>query len=383
MPLLSNVDENPETTYNLYKGREQIEYAFNYLRIYWKQAKDNLIIPLQNAWAMRVNLIFFFANAAIFASWFYVPIFAEEDLGLNEFDIGVLFAIYGIALLFSSYSFGILSDRVGRKRFLYIGFAVSSIIFGLQAIVWDFWSLLVVRALAGFSIGIYPAALVAYVYEARKKMGKFSSFGSMGFGFGALIAGYIGYLMEIRYAFLFSSLLFVISLIIAVHIPPVESVRQKIPFFPVEVIKRNKMVYFSFLMRHSGAHAIWVIFPLYLLDLGATVFWIGVIHAMNAISQFFYMFFLTDRYSSRRLVTAGLLLSVLVFFLFFSATVWWQFLPMQLLLAGSWSFLYVGSLKYVTEQNVERATATGMLHSIISMSMILGAIIGGTIAYYF
>jgi len=332
---------------------------------------------------MRVNSILFFANAAIFASWFYLPVFSEKDLGLTEFEIGLIFAIYGIALLLSSYLFGILSDRLGRKQFLYIGFVASTITFGLQAVATDFWSLFIVRALAGFSIGIYPAALVAYVYEARKKMGKFTSFGSLGFGFGALAAGYLGDIMEIRYAFLLSSLFFTVSLFLAVRLPDVTSVRLRIPFFPVDVIKRNRSVYFSFLMRHSGAHAIWVIFPLYLLDLGASLFWIGVINATNAASQFVYMFFLTDRYSSRRLVSAGLSLSALTFFLFLFATVWWELLPLQVLLAASWSCLYVGSLKYVTEQNVERATATGMLNSVMSISMIFGAILGGTISFYF
>ena len=46
-------------------------------------------------------------------------------------------------------------------------------------------------------------------------------------------------------------------------------------------------------------------------------------------------------------------------------------------------YALVGSLKYVTEQNVERATATGMLNSILSLCVIFGAIIGGSIAFYF
>ena len=332
---------------------------------------------------MRVNSILFFANAAIFASWFYLPVFSEKDLGLSEFQIGLIFTIYGITLLLSSYLFGILSDRFGRKQFLYAGFLASILTFGLQSVAVDFWSLLIIRGVAGFSIGIYPAALVAYVYEARKQMGKFSSFGSLGFGFGAVVAGYLGEIIGIRYSFLVSSLFFSISLLFALKLPNVKSLRIRVPLFPIDVIKRNRSVYFSFLMRHSGAHAIWIIFPLYLLDLGATLFWIGIIHATNALSQFVYMFFLTDRYSSRKLVSIGLSLSALTFLLFLFATVWWELIPLQILLAASWSCLYVGSLKYVTERNVERATATGMLNSVMSLSMIFGGILGGTISFYF
>lgn len=332
---------------------------------------------------MRANSIIFFANSAIFSSWFFLPIFATEDLNLTELDIGILFMVYGLTLLTSNYAFGILSDRMGRKQFLYIGLACSSITFGLQAGAWDFWSLLAVRAIAGFSIGIYPAALVAYVYEARQKMGKFSSFGSIGFGFGALAGGIIADLTDVRYAFLLSSGLFVVSLLFTVGLPSIEGKRYRIPFFPLDVIKKNKMVYASFLLRHSGAHAIWVIFPLFLQDLGASLTWIGVITFTNAGSQFLFMYFLMDRFPSRHLITVGLLLSAVTFFLFFAATVWWHMIPMQVILAASWSCLYVGSLKFVTEQNVERATATGMLNSILSMCVIFGAIMGGTISFYY
>jgi MFS family permease len=332
---------------------------------------------------VRVNSIIFFANSAIFSSWFFLPIFAEGDLGLNEFDIGVLFMVYGITLFLSNYLFGILSDRIGRKRFLYIGLVCSSVTFGLQAGAWDLWSLLIIRALAGFSIGIYPAALIAYVYEANRQMGKFSSFGSIGFGFGALAGGIVADVTDIRYAFLISSGLFIVSLFFVIGLPPIEGTRFKIPFFPVEVIRKNKMVYASFLLRHSGAHAIWVIFPLYLQDLGASLTEIGIITFTNAASQFLFMYFLTDRYPSRHLVTMGLILSAITFYLFFAATIWWHLLPMQVILAASWSCLYVGSLKYVTEQNIERATATGMLNSIMSMCVIFGAIMGGSISFYY
>ena len=346
-------------------------------------SRNSIITIIEHQEAMRVNSIIFFANTAIFTTWFYVPIFATDDLHLNELDIGVLFMLHSLALFISSHFFGILSDRIGRKRFLFFGFAISSITFGLQAGAWDFWSLLAVRIAAGFSIGIYPAALLAYVYEARKQMGKFSSFGSLGFGFGALMGGITADLLNVRYAFLLSAGMFLISFFFVINLPAPGIEKQRVPFFPIDVIKKNRMVYFSMLMRHSGAHTIWVIFPLLLRDLGATIFWIGVVNALNAFSQFFYMYYLTDKYPSRFLVTIGLLLSVLVFILFLGAGVWWQFLPLQLLLAASWAFLYVGSLKFVTEQNVERATASGMLNSILSLSAIFGAIVGGAVAFYF
>jgi predicted MFS family arabinose efflux permease len=52
------------------------------------------------------------------------------------------------------------------------------------------------------------------------------------------------------------------------------------------------------------------------------------------------------------------------------------------ILSLAWGFLYVGCLKFVMERNVEKATSTGILNSTMHISGIIGAFIGGTIAFY-
>jgi len=41
---------------------------------------------------------------------------------------------------------------------------------------YDPFSLAMIRAMAGFSAGIYPAVLILYVYNLKRSIGKFSSF---------------------------------------------------------------------------------------------------------------------------------------------------------------------------------------------------------------
>ena len=53
--------------------------------------------------------------------------------------------------------------------------------------------------------------------------------------------------------------------------------------------------------------------------------------------------------------------------------------PTQILLGVSWATLYVGSLKFVMERNVERATSTGLLNSVMSICAIIGPLIGGSV----
>ena len=164
--------------------------------------------------------------------------------------------------------------------------------------------------------------------------------------------------------------------------PTISSPRLSVPFFPKSVIKKNWHLYLSYFMRHTGANCIWIIHPLYIIHLGGDKFWVGAIYTVNTASQFFVMRFV-DRFRGKILINAGLILSSITFFVFTLAQNFCQLLPMQVLLACSWSCLYVGSLLYLMRRNVEKATCTGMLDSVISLAAVAGALIGGIISELF
>jgi len=45
--------------------------------------------------------------------------------------------------------------------------------------------------------------------------------------------------------------------------------------------------------------------------------------------------------------------------------------------------MYVGSLLYLMKYNVERATSSGILSSVINISQVFGALLGGAISLLF
>jgi predicted MFS family arabinose efflux permease len=53
---------------------------------------------------------------------------------------------------------------------------------------------------------------------------------------------------------------------------------------------------------------------------------------------------------------------------------------MQLLLASSWSTLYVGALIFLVEHNPEKATCTGVLNSVLNLSIVFGSLLGGIVS---
>jgi MFS family permease len=170
-----------------------------------------------------------------------------------------------------------------------------------------------------------------------------------------------------------------VSFAIALSLPFAKEVRMTVPFFPAALIRRNAPVYLAMLIRHTGANMIWVTYPLFLASLGAEAYWIGVIYAVNAFGQVFFMT-VSDRYDSALLIAIGLAGSAVTFYTFTLAGSFWEIIPSQVLLAAAWSCLYAGSLRYVLEKNEEKATASGLLSSTMSISGIVGPVLGGVSA---
>lgn len=337
---------------------------------------------------MRSNLILFLSNASIMMSAIFIPLFADI-VGANKLEIGIIGASYGLAIFFSSYFFSRASDVRDKRVFLKAGLFIAAIAFLLQIFAGGAVSLTIVRGIAGFAVGIFTAPLIIYTYESGGKLGMFSSYGALGWAVGGMLAGIIAHIAEsvvrtealVPYwaVFLLSSVFFFISLLVSFNLPEVEVKPMRVPLFPAALIKKNLWVYVSMFLRNTGAFSIWIIFPLFLMELGANKLWIGGIFFANTFTQFIIMRHLDIR-SDALLVKAGLLISGLVFFSYPLATNFYLLIPLQIALAFSYSFVYVGSLLFLTRTNEEKATVVGILNSVISISMVAGPLLGGAIS---
>lgn len=315
------------------------------------------------------------SQAAVSAATLLIPLYAKA-LGASDLEVGLIVAGHGAAVFFSAYLAGNAADRKGKRLMIRAGLAASAGACALQALATDPVSLGLARASFGLAAGMFPAALVAYAYDQTRKPGRFAAWGALGFGLGTLMAGAIGGIQAI---FLASSALLVACFALALRLPARPEVHVRVPLFPRGVIRKNLPAYLAMLIRHTGASAVWAVFPIYLAGLGADALAIGVIYSLNAVSQFLLMN-VSDRYPSAPMAAAGLALSAVTFLAFALARELWMIYPVQLILGASWAFLYVGSLKFVMERNVERATSTGLLQSSISLGHIAGPVLGGVVA---
>ena len=327
---------------------------------------------------LKTETIQAMAGAAMLSAFTYIPILARDHLSADELFVTLLVGVYSAASFISSYIFGRAGDIYGRRIVVRIGLLVTVLTFALLIFVQSLEVLLIARILGGFSVGTYPGALAAYAFESKMKMGRFASFGAAGWGIGTFLAGFAaGY--NIYYAFLMSTVFLSIAFASAMTLPPIERKKMHVPLFPIDTLKRNWSVYTAVLIRHSTASAIWTLWPLFLTDLGGDPFAIGIVQVSNAIPQVIVMIAITDRFDCRFLISVGMISSAMTFSWFTLATNILEIIPTQFLLGFSWACLYVGALKYVTERNEDRSTASGLLSSVLALSMVLGPIMAAAI----
>jgi len=325
-----------------------------------------------------VYAVQFLTSAAMVTTSIFVPLMADS-FTRNRFLIGLIVASYNGAILLASVLFGRMADAKGKKRFVNIGLALCGASFLLHLLVSDLKSLFLVRIITGLTAGMYPAALTSLVFESNFVFGLFAAAGSLGWGVGSFVSGLVG-----KYQILFveSAVLFFIAFLFSLAMT--ESAEKKIsapPLLPVSIIKKNLKVYLAFFLRHTGAMGVWAVYPLFLSKLGADKFWIGIVYAINPICQFFFMLFL-DRHKSAKLIPLGLIFSALTFVLFGVVKDYKLFALIQIVLALSWSGLYLGSLKFLLERNVERATSIGIFNSVAGLCGIVGPLLGGFLSSF-
>ncbi len=324
----------------------------------------------------RIYAIQIATYTAIMLSITYTPSLAAE-VGASAMEIALIFSLYNLAYFLSSMIFGRLADLHGRRVFILIGFGVASLAFLMQYFYWNYYSLLLLRIIAGFAAGIFPAAVISLAHDTKMKMGKLSAFGAAGWAIGSYVAGIISLFFGLKATYVFSSIIFLIALAIAFKLRESGVRVENVPRIPTNVIKRNWNLYLGYIFRHSAATMIWAYWPLFVKSIGGNSFWQAATMGINSTAQFFIMFYYADTTRSSNLILWGLILSSLTFLSYSIISNVWEMIPVQVMLAASWSFLYVGSLNYLTSKNREKATATGLLNSSIGISAFIGPLLGG------
>ncbi|MFN4336625.1 MAG: MFS transporter [Candidatus Nitrosocaldus sp.] len=345
---------------------------------------------------VKLKALNLFENSSLAASALFIPILANTLTG-SYMLVGIIAAGYGVTQALSYAYFGRLADKDGRMvRFVRLGFLASSSAFFAHVLAYDGLTLMLVRLMAGVATGMYAGAMLALSHEKGNngKLAGIVSFGSLGWLLGSIVSSAIQQLTS-SYALVFilsGSIFFagfIASLGLKVRSDISRSKNNAIDTSLLHVVRKNCRVYTSFMLRHVGAAATWSIFPIFLnQELRLNGLELGSLYAINALIQFLFMNTVMKRVRSdaniHRLIQIGALLSSLVFLAYYTSSTYMYIIPAQILLGISWSMIYLGSLYVLLNRSndKEKASSTALLESSMSISIIIGSIIGGLVAEF-
>jgi MFS family permease len=132
-----------------------------------------------------------------------LTLYAQQDLGANEFLVGAVIAGFAIGRLVFDLPAGFLTDRLGLNRTMILGLGVLVGASIMASLAPSYWVLLSARVLEGIGSSIYVSAAIAFVLlssDAAKRGTSIGSYQSMlmlgpiiGPVVGAPIAVFFGY----------------------------------------------------------------------------------------------------------------------------------------------------------------------------------------------
>lgn len=138
----------------------------------------------------------------------FLPLYAQEELGLDAFQIGGLFGLQVVTTIVARPIFGAVSDRVGRRRMIAIGLATCGAAVAAVSAVSSPVALSVAVAAYGAGVGVTTSAASAHITDlsARTQYGAahgvFGTIYDVGDAIGplagGLLAGALGYRLMFR-----------------------------------------------------------------------------------------------------------------------------------------------------------------------------------------
>ncbi|MCF6268366.1 MAG: MFS transporter [Melioribacteraceae bacterium] len=171
-----------------------------------------------------------------------LPTFASGEIGISDFGIGVIIAIYSLTQFLFNPIIGRISDRVGRRPVILVTLLITSLSYIVFSFSTTFMILFASRLLAGIG-GSNIGAAQAYIADITDKSNRAKGMGMIGAAFGlGFVFGPImgGFLSEFGYEYVgfasagFSFLSFIFALI---FLP--ESIKEKKPItnFSISLFK--------------------------------------------------------------------------------------------------------------------------------------------------
>ncbi|UCG38280.1 MAG: MFS transporter [bacterium] len=322
----------------------------------------------------------------------YVDRFAASSLIL-----GLVFGTYSASRTIFMPMVGNLSDRLGRRYFIFAGLALFTLVSPLYALAGDAVQLMLVRFIQGIAAAMLLPVAMSAIGDLSPRgregfiMGSFTSAFFAGLGFGPLIGGFLRDRYSMNAAFFGMGGLSLMALVFSVITLRSEPPRSGMDQRPDRGHGERSILLDSRLLglllfrfgRALGIGVVWVIMPLYAITrLGISAFQVGVLLSTNTFLTTLLqspLGHLSDRIGHRKSLTAGSLIAAAA-----TAAIGWSTRFDQLILIslalGLSGALIVPSgtaLAVSLGREMGMGTVMGLYNASLSLGTMLGPVAGG------
>lgn len=324
-----------------------------------------------------------------------VPIYAVH-LGASPFIVGAIGASGGAIYSFMPAVSGILSDRFGRKTFIY----ASTILYGISCLLYlsirDPRTLVPVKALETFSAALFWPSLEALLIEAstgrvEESLQKFNLSWGTGMIIGPALGGFMISMLGLGAPFLTSSILSFTLFLVAVI--AVSEVRTRGRSLGHDVLRSYKRLFSSIpdavistVLLSFAAGIIFGIFPAYASSLGIPAYEIGLLGfliGMFRLLAFLWAYRLEGALGRINIFLVGSILMALALALTAAGRTAQLFAVSLSMLGFSIGLLYAASIaSFLSCGRGVEGRAAGLFECLLGVGYLLGPLLGGFAAEF-
>ena len=319
---------------------------------------------------VKLRLFYFLIYSAL-ASWLGFFNVHLENLGFTGFQIGLANSIFISASIFVVPMGGMLADRFGSYRVLLVLTIVSGTLLYIIGTATTFLSIVIL--MTAMSVFQSPMNVVADGItlgmirdRPRYSYGQLRLWGSMGFGFGAIVAGYVAMQNSANVFTMAAIILAVVSLINLLTLPPKPVIgRGLVTFrsFGVFFNNRNLLLFFVLIFLFGvSISPLHHFINLYYTHIGASRSQIGYAFAVQAFFEIPFFIFgvkLMRRTGPERIIMLAMAISVLRMVMYGLTGNPYLAIGIGTLHGFTISFFLIGVVDYVQRQTPSHLRATG------------------------
>ena len=344
-------------------------------------------------------------TASIF--WTILPLYMW-DVGFTLMDIAVLFMVQSIVMVLFARFFGLLSDRYGKKRFIFVEFLLCIFAYLLIYLVillgfaLTLTIFIIFYLLMGFAWSVGSGAFIAAVTTSMTReytgraTGIFLSFDAIGWTIGSFVSGFLVDIFGLGIIFFMSFILMSFGAMIFFVGYVEESSGRHIDFSAIKKAFRDAWV---FRVKGKDKLLVYLYSIVALLNLGASLYFLAFIIKFYIIVETKTMYgIITGIAGIFGMVTPYLVsrisdsikkewllvypLAIRIVFMFYLSIYWDKLISIIFWVVPLWGIINLALISLTTDYAIEgyESEAQAIRNTIGYVSSSIGNLIGGLIA---